>query len=479
MPTENLWHTELSHILLLAAPIMTTNALSNFLNIEDQIFLGHLGTEELAGAAIGNTYFSMLWFFLFGCSTAIDTLVSQAFGTGDVAKVNFWTKQGYVALSLLNIPAGVLLYCSPWVIEHVLGQERAISELAGLYCRIQIPGLFFLSAFTVLQKAQQAQNNLAPSVWVAVLANVFNIVGNYCLIWGLGLGYVGSPLATSLSRVVSFILLALLSWYHPPPSPETVLITDHFKAVPSYGAFETSSEKDRVLTAFHGLGKFLLLGLPGGCMMLFESWSFLIITIESGFLGVLTCAASQVMMSYCSLIFLTFGAAIGQAGTIRVGNMCGAQQPIEAKTAATICIGLGSMFMFALGVLTYTGRFFLGPIFSNDPAVWAIIVRLAPLAGLFSIFDGFQACCSSVLRAIGRQFHCAIIYGIGFWIFGVPGGAVLCFWFSMGVFGLWWGVLSGLICVCMLSVFVLVAVDWKQEAKLAWEATQVPSSDST
>jgi len=132
--------------------------------------------------------------------------------------------------------------------------------------------------------------------------------------------------------------------------------------------------------------------------------------------------------------------------------------------------------MLTLGLTTYLGRYILGPIFSNDPAVWVIIVQLSPLCALFSIFDGFQACCSAVLRAIGRQGQCAIINGMGFWIFGVPGGAILCFWYSLGVFGLWWGILTGLIWVCFLSVVVLMFVDWKEEAERALETTKVPHS---
>jgi len=339
--------------------------------------------------------------------------------------------------------------------------------------------MIFLSAFTVLQKAQQAQNNLTPSVWVAVLANVFNVCGNYCFIWTLGLGYAGSPLATSLSRVVSFFLLVILSWAYPPPPP-TVITTSSLPKIESYGSISHGApppypdEQNVILAGLSGLRQFLSLGLPGGCMMLFESWSFFLVTIESGLLGVVQLAASQVMLAYCSLIFFTFGAAVGSAGTIRVGNLVGAQQPVEAKIAAQRCIGLGTVLMLTLGTSTYVARFKLGPIFSNDPAVWAIVARLAPLTAMNALFDGFQACCSSVLRALGRQSQSAIIYGMGFWGFGLPGGALLCFWYGMGVFGLWWGINIGLFWVCVLSVFVLVFVDWQQETERALERTKVP-----
>lgn len=46
-----------------------------------------------------------------------------------------------------------------------------------------------------------------PSVWVMVLSNVLNLLGNWFFVFYLDLGFTGSPIATSSSRIISCILL--------------------------------------------------------------------------------------------------------------------------------------------------------------------------------------------------------------------------------------------------------------------------------
>ncbi len=47
------------------------------------MFLGHLGTAELGAAALATAYNNLMWFFLLGFATALDTLGSHAYGAGD------------------------------------------------------------------------------------------------------------------------------------------------------------------------------------------------------------------------------------------------------------------------------------------------------------------------------------------------------------------------------------------------------------
>ena len=74
---------EFYEVAKLALPAVATNVLSSSLQVVDQAFVGHIGPAQLAAAALGNSLFNMLWFWLLGVSTALDTLASQAHGAGD------------------------------------------------------------------------------------------------------------------------------------------------------------------------------------------------------------------------------------------------------------------------------------------------------------------------------------------------------------------------------------------------------------
>ena len=55
-----------------------------------QMLVGSLGEDALGGASIGITYFNLMFYFLLGVSSALDTLGSQAYGADDVDGVISW-----------------------------------------------------------------------------------------------------------------------------------------------------------------------------------------------------------------------------------------------------------------------------------------------------------------------------------------------------------------------------------------------------
>ena len=78
---------EVLPVLSLAIPVIASSCLQQTLQVVDAAFLGHIGPDELAAAALGNAYFNMIWYFMLGVSTALDTFASQAYGAGDLVSL--------------------------------------------------------------------------------------------------------------------------------------------------------------------------------------------------------------------------------------------------------------------------------------------------------------------------------------------------------------------------------------------------------
>lgn len=69
------------------------------------MLVGKLGEDALAAGAIGITYFNLMFYFLIGVSSALDTLGSQAYGADDKAGVISWSA-AEVPLGLCIVPGG-------------------------------------------------------------------------------------------------------------------------------------------------------------------------------------------------------------------------------------------------------------------------------------------------------------------------------------------------------------------------------------
>jgi multidrug resistance protein, MATE family len=97
-----------------------------------------------------------------------------------------------------------------WTIEPLLklaGQDPEVSALASTYLRVLSFGVYPLFLFEIAKKYLQAMSIVLPITAIMAVTLLFDIVMTYVLIWPMGLGFVGSPLAMSLSNY----MLALLS----------------------------------------------------------------------------------------------------------------------------------------------------------------------------------------------------------------------------------------------------------------------------
>ena len=124
---------ELIVLTKLSLPVISTNLLAYLLQVVGQIFLGRLGASSLAAAALGNSYFNMVWYFIQGVSTALDTLASQSFGKGDTEGVRLWSQRAALVLSAFFVPAFILMYWSESVMLVIFGLQPELCAQAALF----------------------------------------------------------------------------------------------------------------------------------------------------------------------------------------------------------------------------------------------------------------------------------------------------------------------------------------------------------
>jgi MATE family multidrug resistance protein len=79
---------------------------------------------------------------------------------------------------------------------------------------------------------------------------------------------------------------------------------------------------------------------------------------------------------------------------------------------------------------------------------------------------------------MGRQLTGLLANVIGYYIIGLPVGALLAFYVGWRVAGLWWGLIIGLVVVSAgYIVYLAVLVDWNKEVELAAKRIQEQEDD--
>lgn len=448
-------------MLRIALPIVASNLLGVTMGMTDLGFIGRVGREELAAAALGNTLFYLMHYPMLGVMTAVDTLLATAHGAKQPRAYGDWTQTGIVAVTALCVPVGAtMMFVGP--ILRGIGQSPHLASLADAFCKQLVWGLPPYYWFQVLTKYLQAQHVLAPPVYVALVSNGANVLLNWLLIFRLGRGFSGAPVATSLCRWVQLaLLIAYLALWPAERSRET-----RPKAILPGARLREC------------MRRFAALAGPGAAMMLIEAWSFEITTLLAGYLGVVALDAHLTMLQLATLAFLSLPFATAIASTIRVGNLLGGGDGAAARTAAATTFGVCAAFTAVCGAVFAGAANHLGKIFTNDRDVIRATGKIAYIAALFQLADGAQAAAGGVFRGMGRQRTVAWRNFLGFWVFGIPVGAVLTFVAGAGLAGLWWGLVVGLSAAATISVVDISRVRWDEEAVKAAARGRAPEGDA-
>jgi len=418
---------EVRKLLSLSTPVMAAQFGSMTMGVVDTMMVGRVGVEALACAAMANAWIYAVLLFGQGFVHGIDPVITQNHGARNAAGVALALQRGIVLAVVVSIPlAGLLLLTGPFLLAA--GQDPRLVGGADLYARVQVPSVAFFLVFVALRQYLQGRGLVRPAMWVILIANLFNALANWVLIFGhLGspaLGLTGAGIATTLSRLFMLVGLAVFIRY--------------FQLHRGFWLPWRSS-------AFDGaaLRRIAALGAPVAIQMGLEVGAFSTGTLLAGRLGSVDLAAHTIVLNMAALSFM-LPLGISQAAVTRVGNLLGRRDGIGARRAAWISIGLGAGVMAASALVFVSLRHVLPALYTPAPDVVAVAAAILPIAAVFQVFDGVQVVGCGVLRGMGRTRPAAWFNLLGYWLIGLPFAA----WFGLsmgwGLAGIWWGFALGL-----------------------------------
>jgi len=425
---------ELRQLLRLAGPIVASQLGQVGMTTTDTVMVGPLGAAPLAAVGIGGALFSFITLLCTGIVVGMAPLVSQAFGARDHERCRRVLVQGLWLALLLSLPVAYgCLLGEEFTIA--LGQQPAVAALSGGYLRALAPAAPALFLFLALRQYLEGMGHSRPTMVFTFLGVALNIPANHAFIHGIPglippLGVVGTGLATSLVFWVRLLGLAAWIWLRPEYRPRGV-----------------SWRPDRAL-----ITHVTRVGAPVGGQFALEVGLFSFAAVMMGWLGPVELAAHQVALNIAATTFMVaLGTSI--AGSIRVGQHTGAGRPraVHRAVLATYLVAVGFMGACAIAFLL-APRALLG-LYTQDPAILRLGVRLLLVAAAFQVFDGAQVAGMSVLRGVADTRGPMIIAAIGYWGLGMPIAYLLGLRTQLGPVGVWIGLSGGLCTVALLLAF--------------------------
>jgi MATE family multidrug resistance protein len=203
---------------------------------------------------------------------------------------------------------------------------------------------------------------------------------------------------------------------------------------------------------FARITELLRIGLPAAIQVLSEIGVFATVTALIAKFDAASVAAHQIALNCASLTYMV-PLGISSAAAVRVGQGIGRRDPAGAGRAGWTAIALGALFMSFAAIVLVLAPGFIVDIFTPDPQVMRIGVKLLLVAAAFQLFDGLQTVATGALRGAGETRIPMFSTFLAYWVFGLPLGCYLGFARNLGAIGLWSGLALSLLIIAVALVF--------------------------
>lgn len=407
-------------LLHLGLPIIVGQLGTIAVNWADTLMIGHYGTPELAAASFVNQLFTLVILFGMGFSYGLTPIVGALTGQGEQAEAGHALRAGLAANLTLALLL-TLLTTLTYLCVGYMGQPVELLPLIRPYLLLQIASLVPLMLFNGFKQFADGITCTALPMWILLAGNVLNIVGNYLLIFGRGgcpeWGLVGAGVSTLLSRILTCLLFMGILWGQKRFSRYQV-------------GFFRRSRSPQLFRRLWGLG------LPVALQIGMESASFSLSAVMVGWLGTLSLAAHQIMITISQPAYMIYY-GIGAALSIRISHFYGqgARTEIRRVTSAGFRIMLcaeGCIFL-----LFFALRHQLCSWFTDDASIGAAVPTLFLPFLLYQFGDGLQICFANALRGVSDVKPMMWIAFVAYFVVSLPAGYLFGFVCGWGLYGLW------------------------------------------
>ena len=425
--------------------------------IADTLIAGRYSPQALAVLSLASSIYISIYVALNGMLQALLPVWAELRGAGHDAAIGRSVRQAlYICATAALIGCLGLWFPQPWLVWT--GVPEALWPEVQAYLRVLALALVPSLLFRMHSTLNQSLGFPRLVTWLQAGALLVKIPLSYSLTFGFvwenftleGMGVVGCAWATL--SVNTFMLLTGLY----------LLRTQDI-----YAPYQLWHKLEA--PQWPALKRFLQLGVPAGLSIMVEVTSFTLMALFIARMGPIALASHQIAASLAAVLYMV-PLALGIASSARTGYWLGAKQPLKARHAAGMGIGLAVGAALVGAALLAFGRENIARAFTTDPAVAQAATVWLGSVSLYHLADTVQAVCAFLLRCYRITLAPLAIYTALLWGLGLYGGYRLAYqgWSN-------WPQRPGVDTFWMTSTGALTIVSLLFAA-LVWRASRVPHS---
>ncbi|KAI9490479.1 mate-domain-containing protein [Zychaea mexicana] len=425
-------------------------------------FVGHLGTNELAGMSLAQMIERCSIMCLsFAMASALDTLCGQFWtGAQDKKAIGLQLQRACCIFMVIAVPIYMAWFVSLALLRHGGFVDIQAARYARTYLLFCIPESLLFGGSRMICAYLQAQGIMRVGLYAAALAGLpLTIAANYILVSGgkegayfpMNLGIQGAGMAETISAAGIFIFMIIYSRW--------------VAGSQGWGGWTRK--------CLYGWAPIIRLLVPSTFILLLQLAVPQLCTLaashfttggDDGTSSSALLAAHFVLVS-TNVAFLSFSASLKHVMTTRIGNLMGMGSLKDTKRAMWVgcCLAMTGGLTCATILMACRHRY---PYFyTTDKNTVQIIVQTIPVVCCGQLVTPWSFLATGAAYGVGRQRVVALVTLVSYFLVGAP----LCYYFAFilgwSVFGLWIGLVAAEVAVAVILLFYLQqVVDWTAEA---------------
>ena len=403
----------------LAWPIFIEIALFMLMGNVDVIMLSRYNSNAVAAVGNVNQLFSLIGLLFSVVTSATAVLVGQYIGAKKEKELGKVITVAITMNFIFSFLVSAFVLLGAEKILALINVPVEIRFLAIEYMNI-VGGFLFIHALSLtLTAVIKSTGNTRPVMYMALVMNVLNVIGNYTFLFGpFGLpvlGIKGVAIATAFSRLLAFLFYFMYV-------KKILNINLSFSLLFPF-------PKDVVK-------KVLSLGLPSALEPFSYQFTQVVIIGMVNTFGLIVINTRVYVMSVTWLVYLAV-LALSQASQILVAQLVGALKFDDAKQLVirSLKISLGVAFFMSLNLIVF-GEYIIR-IFTADESVIGLAKKIFIVDFFVEMGRVFNLVIISSAKGAGDVKFPAFLGVVSMWTIATGIGYMLGVYFELGLLGIW------------------------------------------
>jgi len=414
--------------------------------IVDTLVVGRLGSASLAGVGVGAMVVMVMQSMMWGLVVGLRAMVARLIGAGDKEAANHAAQQGYVISIILAIILAVIGSLFAKEILLLLGVEIDVVTLAVPYIRI-----LFLTAVLMLirhtsEAIMEAAGDTITPMKITGLATILHVVFCPCLVYGWWffprLEISGAAWSGAIAQGVA---ASLGLW---------ILLTGRSRLQLAFRNFKLDLDM---------IWRIVKIGIPASVTTMERSFAQLIMMRFIAGFGTLAVAAHTLNTRIIDNFTYMPVMACGMGAGVLAGQNLGAGRPDRAQRTAWLAVGLCSALMIVVSIIVWFWAEGIIRIFTPEVEVIDITARFFRIEIVALLVISLTIVLSQCLNGVGDTLPVMLVNLVTMWGLVVPLAYFLPQVGNLGVYGIRWAIVIGVVCRTVFYVIYFLRGRWKRK----------------